>query len=94
MTVSEITYLIIYAVGAADGKLGGGAKRITGLLNITQDEIEAKISNIDNIINEISKLPKEAIESILSTANFIMIADGKIDENEQAIVSKIEALLN
>ena len=93
MTVNELTLLTIYKVSASNGEARGGVKSIEDILGISKEEMKSKLSNFDAILSEISKLPKEAIEAILSTANFIMKADAKIDSNELAIVSQIEDLL-
>jgi len=93
MTVNELTLLTIYKVSASNGKARGGVKRIEEMLGMSKEEMESKLSNFDAVLSDISKLPKEAIEAILSTASFIMNADGKIDPNELAIISQIEDLL-
>ena len=95
MTVNELTLLTMYAVAAADGNTGAGTQRIVPqLTGMSLEEVENRVINKgDEIISEISKLPKEAIEVILSVAKFMMHADGIVDSREQEIVSKIENLL-
>ena len=94
MNVQDLTLLSMYAVSAADGKIGKASSRVTPeLTGLTIKEIEEKLESFDNIVVEISKLPKEAIESILASARFIMMADNVIDPNEEVIVNKIADLL-
>lgn len=94
MNMNEIVLFTIYAVAAADGKPGGGASKIVpSLLNMAEEDIQDKVKNFDLIVDEISKYPTEAIEAVISIADFIIIADKKIEKSEEDLINKLEKLV-
>lgn len=94
MKIDEIVLLVIYAVAAADGKLGNEASRIVPyMLRTAEEDIQAKVANFDEILDELKKYPKEAIESVISVARFVMHADGIAEESELDLINKLRALL-
>jgi len=90
MTPREITLLTIYEMAAADGKIGGGAGKIKDLLGVNEEEFNQKL---EKLLDEYKKLPKEAKESVLAVAEFIMKADGKIDTKEEELFNKMSSLI-
>jgi tellurite resistance protein len=59
------------------------------LLEYSIEECDAKIKDFGAIVAEIKLLNKDAIESIIASAEFIMHADGKVDPREQAVINEI-----
>jgi hypothetical protein len=49
--------------------------------------------NLNLVFDELKKCPQELIEIVISIANFIMVADGKVEQSEADLIIKLRALL-
>ena len=87
----KLVIYTIYAVAAADGKVGGGLNKLAPkMLNISLEEIKQN-ANVDNIINIAKNLNNDAKEALATIAEFTMKLDGKEDPREKEIVEKIKS---
>ena len=92
MNIKEMTLLSIYKMSAVDGKIGGGAKRVSKLLDLSTNELEQKLDT-ETFLHNFNNLSKDSKEAILATVEFIMNADGHIDNNEIVLFNKMSNLL-
>lgn len=89
-TNRKLAIFTIYAVAAADGKIGGGLNKLApDMLNLPLETIQ-KESNIDNILNFVKNLSSHAKEALATIAEFVMKLDNKEDPREKEIVEKLK----
>jgi len=87
----KLAIFTIYAVAAADGKIGGGLNKLAPeMLNLPLEIIQ-KESNIDNILNKAKILSPDAKVALSTVAEFVMKLDNKEDPREKEIVEKLKS---
>jgi len=87
----KLAIFTIYAVAAADGKIGGGLNKLAPeMLNLPLEIIQ-KESNIDNILNKAKILSPDAKIALSTVAEFVMKLDNKEDPREKEIVEKLKS---